>query len=392
MRKPARYAVASLRTVGSLMGPGLAIVFLLLASCDEVERHDMLTFFFDGVPPLHGETLEVRSSGAKKAEVTTVSPTGGWRVHKATKDCTNCHGDQRRRGFSSKVHLVAEAPHLCYQCHQEYSTLEGWVHGPVATGNCLFCHEPHKTKNEFLLLKPVPELCYQCHDLDAIHTIENHAAESYKHCVDCHEGHASETRGLLRPSFLAGPVGAEYQSEAHRRKYEQSLRKARSDLTQGQDFLAMSRTIIGHIESGRLWSARAYLEVLLDSGLVTDSEEAPVARVLQQVVALQTSGPAAYQEGPEGQTSPEAGREAPAAALRAVREQRRERERTVAELYYRSIRQYHAGQLVEAREGFRQVLEAESLPGPVKETAQGYLDRIEGALVDPQQPGWRPLQ
>jgi len=392
MRKPARYGVALLRAAGSLVGPGLMIVFLLLASCDEVERHNMLTFFFDGVPPLPGEASEVPSSGAKRNEVGTGAPAAGWHVHEAIKNCTNCHGEQRRRGFSSKIQLVAEVPQLCYQCHQEYSTLEGWVHGPVATGSCLLCHEPHRTKNEFLLLKPVPELCYQCHDLEAVRLIENHAEESYSHCVDCHEGHAGETRGLLRPSFLAGPAGAEYQSEAQRRQYEESLRKARSGLAQGQDFLAISRTIVDYVESGQLWPARAYLEVLLDSSLVADSERPGVAEVLRQVVARQASGPVVHQEGPEAQTPPDTGGQAPAAALSAIRAQRSERERTIADLYYRSIRQYHAGQLVEAREGFRQVLQAGSLPGPVKETAQDYLDRIERALVDPQQPGWRLLQ
>ena len=36
------------------------MMFLLLSSCDEVERHKVLTFFFDGVPPLQTETSETQ--------------------------------------------------------------------------------------------------------------------------------------------------------------------------------------------------------------------------------------------------------------------------------------------------------------------------------------------
>jgi predicted CXXCH cytochrome family protein len=136
MRKPARYGVAFLRTGGSLVGLWLAIVLLLLASCDEVERHNMLTFFFDGVPPLGGDVPVTGPSDSEMDEAAGPSPTGGWYVHEATKDCTQCHGSGRSRGGPGKIHLVAAVPQLCYQCHEELAQLEGWVHGPVANGAC----------------------------------------------------------------------------------------------------------------------------------------------------------------------------------------------------------------------------------------------------------------
>ena len=55
----------------------------------------------------------------------------------------------------------------------------------------------------------------------------------------------------------------------------------------------------------------------------------------------------------------------------------------MAELYYRSIKQYRAGQLAEAREGFRQVLGASSLPAPMKETAQ-TVPRPDRAGLHPE--------
>ena len=60
-------------------------------------------------------------------------------------------------------------------------------------------------------------------------------------------------------------------------------------------------------------------------------------------------------------------------ALQGIRDRRSEQAGKVAELYYRSIKQYRAGQLVEAREGLRQVLDA------------GY--GMDGQLGFPQERG-----
>jgi predicted CXXCH cytochrome family protein len=365
--------------------------FLLLASCDEVESHKMLTFFFDGVPPLRSEISATPSSVAKDSKMVANAPTTVWSIHEPVKDCTQCHGSRAQRGFSGKVQLVAEVPQLCYRCHKEFSTLEGWVHGPVATGTCLLCHEPHKTKTEALLRKSVPDLCLQCHDAQAVRAVKGHADPSYTHCTDCHEGHAGATRNLLRPSFLEKPAGLEYQSEIYRRQYDAALRKARSELAQGQGFLTLSRTALDYLEAGQWSPARAYLEVLLSSRLVTEAEKPVVSDLLQQVIALQTSQPPERPEGTETPAASEAPRQA-AAALTALRDQRSEQERRLAETYFRSIRQYQAGQLAEAREGFRQVLETGTLPEPMKETVQTYLERIDQTLVRPGQPGWRVVQ
>ena len=356
--------------------PGLVIIFLLLSSCDEVGRHKALTLFFDGVPPLRSEGSEAESSVQKNDKAPASAPVGNWHIHEPIKDCTACHGNQPRRGTSPKVHLVAEVPQLCYQCHKERSTSDGWVHGPVATGDCLLCHEPHKTKAESLLRKSVPELCYQCHEPEAVRAIKGHAEPPYGRCVDCHEGHAGETKSLLKPAFLDTPAGRQYKSDVYRRKYENSLKKARYDVAQGLDFCTMCRTIVDYIEGGQWWPARAYLEVLLDSGLITDAEKPKVADVLQQVVAVQTSESTEALKGPEA----DAASKPPAATLRAMAEQRSKQEQSIAEIYYRSIQQYHAGELVKAREGFLQVLKSVSLPQPLRDTVQSYVEKIDQAL------------
>jgi predicted CXXCH cytochrome family protein len=356
--------------------PGLVILFLLLSSCGEVGRHQALTFFFDGVPPLPSEVSETEPSVPRNDKAPASAPVENWHIHEPIKDCTACHGNQPRRGTSPKVQLVAQVPQLCYQCHKEHSASEGWVHGPAATGDCLLCHEPHKTRAESLLRKSVPELCYQCHEPQAVRAIKGHAEPSYGHCVDCHEGHAGETKSLLKPAFLDTPAGRPYKSDVYRRRYENSLKKARYDLAQGLDFYPMCRTIVDYLEGNQWWPARAYLEVLLDSSLITGAEKPKVAEVLQQVIAVQTSESTEALKGPEA----DAARKAPAATLRALAEQRSRQEQGLAEIYYRSIQQYRAGEFVKARAGFLQVLKSGSLPQPMRDTVQSYVEEIEQAL------------
>jgi predicted CXXCH cytochrome family protein len=188
------------------IGLGLTAALLLLCSCDEVERHRMLTVFFDGVPPLAGQGGGPELHSVTAADAAGNSQTGGWYVHKPLSNCTECHASRQRRTSSRQVQLVADVPKLCHGCHQEYAALEGWVHGPVAVGECLLCHEPHKARDEFLLVKPVPELCYDCHDLQAIRLIAGHADESHVRCTHCHDGHAGATKSLLRPVPLVRPA------------------------------------------------------------------------------------------------------------------------------------------------------------------------------------------
>ncbi|MFC1793170.1 cytochrome c3 family protein [Planctomycetota bacterium] len=135
---------------------------------------------------------------------------GSWGLHEPIKDCVTCHGDQAEQASSDMPYLVASVPKLCYECHKDYISLAGWVHGPVAMGECLLCHEPHKTDNKSLLRKPVPELCYQCHETKMLQLVANHLDKSFAQCNDCHDGHTSSSRMLLKKDFLKTDAGLDY--------------------------------------------------------------------------------------------------------------------------------------------------------------------------------------
>jgi hypothetical protein len=154
----------------------------------------------------------------------------------------------------------------------------------------------------------------------------------------------------------------------------------------GSDFPSLCRTIIDSIESDQLLLAQAYLEVLGNSQLLTDVERPTVADILRQVIALQEKEARERLQSREGEAALKAAREALAATVRALREHGAELGQTMTEIYYRSLDQYHAGQLIPAREGFRQVLNFGAVAQPMREAARGYLEKIERSMTPSETP------
>lgn len=201
---------------------GVLVTFLLLwlisSSChidvkngkyqlrsNESDRHNVLTFFLDGVPPPGGTEVDEVPTDVNTPQVLK-RPEVIWYVHEPTRskeNCGKCHGSLQQRSFSSEVQMTSRVPDMCYQCHEELmpAALEGWVHGPVSVGVCLFCHEPHKSQNQYLLKKAIPELCFGCHEADGIKLIPNHSKEIYSKCHNCHESHSTSERYLLKPDW-----------------------------------------------------------------------------------------------------------------------------------------------------------------------------------------------
>lgn len=180
---------------------GLALIVFLIAfvvSCNEVERHKVLDYFFDGVPPLGEQEYEEGLFDPNTQELDQTGQTSVWFVHEPRKDCTNCHPKRRTGGFTAQTYLIAPVPKLCHNCHDDYTTTASVVHGPVAIGQCLFCHTPHKSKIQHLLKKAEPDLCYLCHDTDMIETIPAHLPGQTSACTDCHNPHAGSTTALLK--------------------------------------------------------------------------------------------------------------------------------------------------------------------------------------------------
>jgi len=186
----------------------LAGVFpVIVAGCDREARYKILTFFFEGVPPLDGEKDAVETeittvdeslqpAVAQKKNVSRILQQRRSSKHDSVADCNKCHMGGMGSG---KRQLIRPMPDLCYSCHTNYHAGGGYLHGPIAVGECVFCHDPHRSKYVHLQKAPQPKLCYQCHVLEGIKLVAGHQEMQDTICTDCHDPHVSSMENLLKP-------------------------------------------------------------------------------------------------------------------------------------------------------------------------------------------------
>lgn len=204
----------------------LGIIIVFITGCDRAARYKVLTFFFTGVPPLDqeikdesGEVRTIKKAEVKKKRyIPTVSYAHG---PYAAGQCELCHDASATVGFrksgkeepkgvpqlaqTTPGRLVTPLKELCIECHidksKEAEYRKGlWFHGPVANGNCTFCHGPHQSRFQYILLKETTiELCTQCHTSENIIGTEEHKGE--KECTSCHNAHMGINRFLLKKDF-----------------------------------------------------------------------------------------------------------------------------------------------------------------------------------------------
>ncbi len=186
----------------------LAGVFLIvLVGCDRAGRHKVLTFFFEGVPPLESDSQtddkqtpaeESPELVAAKQEAARSDSQRGSSTHEPGKDCYQCH---MKQGGWDQERLAEPLPDLCYSCHTDYNAASGYLHGPIAAGDCVFCHDPHQTGYVHLQKAPQPKLCYQCHLPEDIESEAHHQDLESRACTECHDPHIGSTRNLLKSNL-----------------------------------------------------------------------------------------------------------------------------------------------------------------------------------------------
>lgn len=186
--------------------------------CDPVHRHNVLAFFFDGVPPLETADSETTEEGAvmegdvtrgqeEAASVPAPVPQVSMVQHPpyAEKMCDGCHLNAGGGGrvFVGGFALLEEKTRLCGMCHDNMSQEElagtyKWLHGPVQYGACVECHHPHQSPRPFMLKsETIQELCFKCHDEKRLLITEIHGEIGEMDCTDCHNPHGSQERYLL---------------------------------------------------------------------------------------------------------------------------------------------------------------------------------------------------
>ncbi len=190
----------------------VGVLLAVTCGCSRVTRHKVLTFFFEGVPPLDADKRAAiaKATVAEPVDVELVKIVKQTRAsgHKPGRDCSQCH---QKIGGRSRNRLIRSLPDLCYKCHTDYSASRDYLHGPIAAGDCVVCHDPHRSRYIHLQRAPQPDLCYQCHLQEDIGSIADHRDEQHQICSECHDPHMGSTRNLLKsqPELPDGPDSAD---------------------------------------------------------------------------------------------------------------------------------------------------------------------------------------
>ncbi len=119
-------------------------------------------------------------------------------IHKpvATGDCVACHDPhQAEAELMLKKGTTSE---LCFSCHENNKTNRQWVHGPVAAGDCNICHNPHSSAHPNLTEDKGAELCLLCHvDRKEEFTRKYVHGPVGEDCGKCHNAHATDSMYML---------------------------------------------------------------------------------------------------------------------------------------------------------------------------------------------------
>lgn len=173
------------------------IMIALFIGCSVQQTHKTLVFFFDGVDQikffndyLSKDSLTKQSNAKRDALLKKHRPDRCVHLPYKEKKCELCHTPDKR--------LVMPMPGLCFKCHKSFSETYEVVHGPVASGGCMNCHNQHSSKYPKLLIREGQDICLYCHNTSLVFANKVHRDIEDAECVLCHNPHGGKTRFMVK--------------------------------------------------------------------------------------------------------------------------------------------------------------------------------------------------
>lgn len=182
----------------------IAILLIICVGCSPSARERLKRWFFE-IPDDGGGGRQAAAEPRSVAEPVLVGVRAETRfqsIHAPylLRQCTKCH--DRGNRMDPQAHFMES----CRTCHTRYFS-EEVGHIPVAQGECLTCHDPHRTEHRKLLKQAVFDTCVDCHDEPEDLSEEAHGGGGVEHCTTCHDPHFGSGR-LLKATKTSGKEGS----------------------------------------------------------------------------------------------------------------------------------------------------------------------------------------
>jgi len=172
---------------------------LVLWGCSTDTRDKLAHWFFEipdeqqPVGAIDGIPVAMPPKGMVVAVSDYISIHPPFRMHQ----CLRCHSQENQMKPREDDALLD----VCRDCHAKYFSQEVG-HAPVIAGECVTCHEMHRSIHPTLLKLPVFETCVDCHDEPEDLSEEAHSGDQVENCTHCHDPHFGE--GVLLRKRLSG--------------------------------------------------------------------------------------------------------------------------------------------------------------------------------------------
>lgn len=181
----------------------MALPVAIVLGCTPDARDRAKRFFFE-VPeesPASTATADASANSSTLPEL-HLPPSAFVSVHQpyADQQCDACHSTEKRMKVEDQPSTT------CGECHEDFFDKALVKHDPVAGGDCMQCHVPHRSRFPALLIRSVLDTCVECHDAEDL-SKPAHAGEAVGNCAACHDAHFGAEH-LLKKDFVPAKSSA----------------------------------------------------------------------------------------------------------------------------------------------------------------------------------------
>lgn len=175
---------------------GIAIGLIVLGC--SAATHERLKHFFFEIPPETVDTATGEPHPVGTPSDRPHRPTAPARfvsIHEPfrSRDCFACHDTEKQ------MRVYGDFEVTCKDCHDRYFSDEVG-HAPVY-GDCMECHDPHRSAFPALLKRSIPDTCADCHGKPNELSQPAHAGPDAANCTKCHDAHFGDPP-LLKPGIV----------------------------------------------------------------------------------------------------------------------------------------------------------------------------------------------